>query len=83
MNYKAYMMMIRRSINRINNNIKGYDEKTLGNIALVHVGLDLRQIGCLIEEAYDLRHITYNMYHLLRKWYSKYYDKVIHNIIWL
>ena len=83
MNYKAYMFMIRRSVDRIKLNIEGYDNNTLGDIALVHVGLELRQIGCIIDEAYDLRQITYNMYKLLKRWYSKYYDKVIHDVIWL
>lgn len=81
MNYKAYMKMIRRSIDRINANSMMYTER--GRIAFVNIGLDLRQIECIIDEAYNLGYITYNMYRLLRRWYRKYYDNVIHNIIWL
>lgn len=75
--------MIRRSIDRIDNNISNYLEKERGKIALVNVGIELRQIGAIIDEAYDRRCITYNMYHLLRRWYRKYEDNVIHYIIWL
>lgn len=79
------MQMIRNSIKRIDNNIKRCDPVEVENkrLALVQIGLDLRQIECIIDEAYTLRCITYNMYHLLRRWYRKYYDNIIHNIIWL
>lgn len=77
--YKLYMEMIRRSIERVNNNFKIADEK----ISYFHIGLELRHIEAVIEEAYDLHFITDNSHSLLRRWYRRYYDNIVHKIIWL
>ena len=79
MNYEYYLQMIRRSIERVNYNFKNTDV----NISFFHIGQELRHIEAIIDEAYDMDNITYNAHRLLKKWYRKYYDNVVHKIIWL
>lgn len=81
--YELYMEMIRRSVNRINKNIEDIENDDTDRLALIHIGLELRNIQAIIDEAYDLRRITYNSYHLLNKWRNRYYDRVVKHIIWL
>lgn len=79
MDYKNYVYMIRRSIERINSNLKNKDDK----MSLFNTGVEIKHIEALIDEAYDLDNITYNSFKLLRKWYNKYYAEIVHEIIWL
>ena len=79
MNYKSYVKMLRRSIERVNINFKNIDDK----MALFNTGVEVKHIEAIIDEAYDMDNITYNSYRLLRKWYRKYYENVVHKIIWL
>lgn len=79
MDYKYYLQMIRRSIKRVEINLKNTDDK----IALFNTGVELRHIESIIDEAYDMDNITYNSFRLLRKWYLRYYDNIVHKIIWL
>lgn len=71
--------MIRRSIKRVEINLKNTDDK----MALFNTGVELRHIESIIDEAYDMDNITYNSFRLLRKWYLRYYDSIVHKIIWL
>lgn len=79
MDYKYYLQMIRRSVKRVNINLKNTDDK----MSLFNTGVELRHIEAIIDEAYDMDNITYNSFRLLRTWYLKYYSNVVHNIIWL
>lgn len=79
MDYKYYLQMIRRSVKRVNINLKNTDDK----MSLFNTGVELRHIEAIIDEAYDMDNITYNSFRLLRAWYLKYYNNVVHNIIWL
>ena len=79
MDYKYYLQMIRRSVKRVNINLKNTDDK----MSLFNTGVELRHIEAIIDEAYDMDNITYNSFRLLRAWYLKYYNIVVHNIIWL
>lgn len=79
MDYKYYVVMIRRSIKRINSNLKNKDDK----MSLFNTGIEIKHIEAIIDEAYDLDNITYNSFRLLREWYSKYYAEIVHKIIWL
>ena len=79
MDYKYYVVMIRRSIKRINSNLKNKDDK----MSLFNTGIEIKHIEAIIDEAYDLDNITYNSFKLLRKWYNKYYAEIVHKIIWL
>ena len=79
MDYKYYLQMIRRSIKRVNINLKNTDDK----MSLFNTGVEVKHIEAIIDEAYDMDTITYNAYSLLRKWYRKYYENVVHKIIWL
>lgn len=79
MDYKYYLQMIRRSIKRVEINLKNTDDK----ITLFNTGVELRHIESIIDEAYDMDNITYNSFRLLRKWYLRYYDSIVHKIIWL
>lgn len=79
MDYKYYLQMIRRSIKRVEINLKNTDDK----IALFNTGVELRHIESIIDEAYDMDNITYNSFRLLRKWYLRYYDSIVRKIIWL
>lgn len=71
--------MIRRSVKRVNINLKNTDDK----MSLFNTGVELRHIEAIIDEAYDMDNITYNSFRLLRTWYLKYYNNVVRNIIWL
>lgn len=79
MNYKTYVKMLRRSIERVNINFKNIDDK----MALFNTGVEVKHMEAIIDEAYDMDNITYNSYRLLRKWYNKYYAEIIQKIIWL
>ena len=79
MDYKYYLQMIRRSVKRVNINLKNTDDK----MSLFNTGVELKHIEAIIDEAYDMDNITYNSFRLLRAWYLKYYNNVVHNIIWL
>ena len=79
MDYKYYLQMIRRSVKRVNINLKNRDDK----MSLFNTGVELRHIEAIIDEAYDTDNITYTSFRLLRSWYLKYYNEVVHNIIWL
>lgn len=79
MNYKSYVKMIRRSIKRVNENLKNKDDK----MSLFNTGIELKHIESIIDEAYDMDYITYNAYRLLRQWYVRYYSDIVHKIIWL
>lgn len=79
MNYKTYVEMLRRSIERVNINFKNIDDK----MALFNTGVEVKHMEAIIDEAYDMDNITYNSYRLLRKWYNKYYAEIIQKIIWL
>ena len=79
MDYKYYLQMIRRSVKRVNINLKNTDDK----MSLFNTGVELRHIEAIIDEAYDMDNITYNSFRLLRTWYLKYYNNVVRNIIWL
>lgn len=79
MDYKNYVEMIRRSIERVNINLKNTDDK----MSLFNTGVEVKHMEAIIDEAYDMDNITYNSYRLLRKWYNKYYAEIIQKIIWL
>lgn len=79
MDYKTYVEMIRRSIERVNINLKNTDDK----MSLFNTGVEVKHMEAIIDEAYDMDNITYNSYRLLRKWYNKYYAEIIQKIIWL
>ena len=79
MNYKSYVKMLRRSIERVNINFKNIDDK----MALFNTGVEVKHMEAMIDEAYDMDYITYNSYRLLRQWYVNYYTQIVRKIIWL
>ena len=79
MNYKSYVKMLRRSIERVNINFKNIDDK----MALFNTGVEVKHMEAMIDEAYDMDYITYNAYRLLRQWYVNYYTQIVRKIIWL
>lgn len=79
MNYKSYVKMLRRSIERVNINFKNINDK----MALFNTGVEVKHMEAIIDEAYDMDYITYNSYRLLRQWYVRYYSGIVRKIIWL
>ena len=79
MDYKYYLQMIRRSLKRVEINLKNTDDK----MALFNTGVEVKHIESIIDEAYDMDNITYNSYRLLRQWYVRYYSNIVREIIWL
>ena len=79
MDYKYYLQMIRRSLKRVEINLKNTDDK----MSLFNTGVEVKHIESIIDEAYDMDNITYNSYRLLRQWYVRYYSNIVREIIWL
>lgn len=80
MEYKDTLDLIKRAINRIQNNINRYKEYD-SRLALIDLGKELRQIEAIIDESYLLNKISKNSFYLLRKWYLRFEHKLLDSII--